>query len=206
MDTSTKLSKDFLKLLDLVRGKDEERQVVLTRIYCKDNVLYSTNSRLLIRCDLKHKDLPKYDLGNGFYEVSGQYLVKDKDFEGLYPDVEHILNTQYEKCFQVSEEYIAYLDFIHTITFNSIFIDFVKFEKQFKQIFKGTNFKVYFINGEKQVLIECDYVVQHIANTMYSPIQVILSPMKYNLEKPVSLVNYNPVREPRQEPVMEIAR
>ncbi len=205
MDTSTKLSKDFLKLLDLVRGKDEERQVVLTRIYCKDNVLYSTNSKLLIRCDLKHKDLPKYDLDNGFYEVSGQYLVKDKDFEGQYPDVEHILNTQYEKCFQVSEEYIAYLDFIHTATFNSIFIDFVKYKKQLKQIFKGTNFKVYFINGEKQVLIECDYVVQHIVNTMYSPIQVIIMPMKYNREKPIPLVNYNPVQEPEQEPVMETA-
>ncbi len=205
MDTSTKLSKDFLKLLDLVRGKDEERQVVLTRIYCKDNVLYSTNGKLLIRCDLKHKDLPKYDLDNGFYEVSGQYLVKDKDFEGQYPDVESILNTYYEKCFQVSEKYIAYLDFIHTATFNSIFIDFVTYEKQFKQIFKGTDFKVYFINGEKSVLIECDYVVQHIVNTMYSPIQVIIMPMKYNREKPISLVNYTPLQEPKQEPVIETA-
>jgi len=213
MDTSTKLSKDFLKLLDLIRSKDEERRAPLTRIYCKNNVLYATDSKLLIRCDLKQKDLPKYDLDDGFYEVSGLYLVKDKDFEEYqYPDVERILNTQYEKHFQVSEEYNAYLDFLHTITFNGVFLDFVNFEKQLKQIFKGMNFKVYFINGEKHVRIECDYVVQHIANTMYSPIQVIVMPMKRNREKPTS-VDYNPTgkelatekepEEPTEEPTKE---
>ena len=208
MDTSTKLSKELLKLLDLIRSKDEERRAPLTRIYCKNNVLYATDSKLLIRCDLKQKDLPKYDLDDGFYEVSGLYLVKDKDFEEYqYPDVERILNTQYEKHFQVSEEYNAYLDFLHTITFNGVFLDFVKFDKQLKQIFKGMNFKVYFINGEKHVRIECDYVVQHIASTMYSPIQVIVMPMKRDREKPTS-VDYNPEepvteKEPKEEPTEE---
>ncbi len=191
---STKLSKGFLKLLDLIRSRDENIKIQLTKIYCKNNILYSSNGKLLVRCDLKHKDLPKYELDDGFYEVSGQYLVKDKDFEDhQYPDVECLLDVEYKKHFQVSEENSAYLDFIHTVTSNSIFFDFVRFEKQFKQLFKGTNFKVYFINGEKQVLIECDYVVQHIVNTLYSPIQVIVMPMKHEQDEPISLVNYNPV-------------
>ncbi len=166
MNASIKLSKDFLKLLDLVKLKDEKK-LSLTRIYCKNNILYSTDGKLLIRCDLKHKDLPKYELDDGFYEVSGQYLVRDKDFEDYkYPDVERLFDVEYEKYFQISEQNNAYLDFLHTVTSNNIFLDFVRFEKQFKQLFKGTNFKVYFINGEKQVLIECDYVVQHIADAL----------------------------------------
>ena len=195
MSASTKLSKNFLKLLNLVRLKDENIKIQLTKIYCKNNILYSTDGKLPIRCDLKYKDLPKYEFDDGFYEVSGQYLIRDKDFKDYkYPDVECLLDTEYEKYFQISENN-AHLDFLHTVTSNNIFFDFVRFEKQFKQLFKGTNFKVYFINGEKQLLIECDYVVNHIIDALYSPIQVILMPMKHEQDEPISLINYNPVRE-----------
>ena len=90
MNTSI-LNKDLLKLLDIIRKIDLVNEgMPMSRIYCKDNILYATNGALAFKCDLKQEQLPVLELQDGYYEVSGKYLVMDKETTGIFPDVERV--------------------------------------------------------------------------------------------------------------------
>ena len=197
MDTPVMLNKDFLRLLDLVRDSDKCKQGSSTSaIYCKKNVLHVTNGKVALRCVLKNENLPKYKFEDGFYKIEGDHLVKDANIGGEFPSFGVVLNRTFVKKFKVDySSFNAFLDFIFTLNSQKIFVDFLRFEKQLKQLFyKGRDFVVYFIDERSVVLIKCNYVVQSIVSDLYTPIVLLIMPMDFTGQKRVKNVSYNPVK------------
>jgi len=202
MNTSVKLNKDFLRLLDLTRDSGRyDLGSIISVIYCKQNILYATNGKIALRCDLLRMKIyqREYELEDGFYEVEGNYLIKNSDIEGKFPleGINKAFDNTFTKMFKTryaGEEIDTFFDFITTLTSQGIFINFLEFEKQLKQLFyKGNDFVIYFIDKKKAVLVECDYVVSHSAlKNVCVPISFIIMPKIYGQIK-IKDVKYNPV-------------
>lgn len=200
MDTSIKLNKDFLKLLDCIRVTDPNQQnVPVSRIHCKENVLFVTNNRMALQCDLKQEQLPKFELVDGYYEVSGKYLVQDKEIEGEFPDANHILNTDHTEYFRITQDTeITYLSFIHTLSHHGFYLNYVKYEKQFKQVFKGSDFTVFLEGNDRMALIEFSYSILTFAPVM-ADVSFFVMPMVYELPE-IKGVKYNPSKDKKPFP------
>jgi len=203
MDTPVMLNKDFLRLLDLVRDSDKCKQGSSTSaIYCKKNVLHVTNGKVALRCVLKNENLPKYEFEDGFYEVKGNCLVKNTDdIGGEFPSFNEVLNKTFVKTFKIDySSFNAFLEFVMTLNSRKIFIDFLRFEKQLKQLFyKGKDFSIYFIDEKSVILIKCNYIVQDIVSTLYTPIAFLIMPMDFRGRIKVKNISYNPVRKIKKQ-------
>jgi len=203
MNTSVKLNKDFLRLLDLVRDSGRyDLGSVISAIYCKQNILYVTNGKMALRCDLLKMRIyqREYEFEDGFYEVAGNYLVKNNNMEGKFPleGINKAFDNTFTKMFKTryaGEEINTFFDFITTLTSQGTFINFLEFEKQLKQLFyKGNNFVIYFIDKKKAVLIECDYMIKNLISDEYVPISFIIMPKIYGQIK-IENVKYNPMEK-----------
>lgn len=202
MDTSVKLDKEFLKLLDCVRatGKDNEYRTI-TRIHCKENVLYSTNGAMALKCDLKQEQLPEFQLKDGFYEIAGNYLVQDKEMEGTFPDVERILNSDFTECFRpLMDTERSYMSFIHTISHKGIQLNYVQYERQFKQVFRGSDYTVFFGEDKRGVvLIEFSYPILPIGINLTANVSFLIMPIPYELPE-IKGIKYNPTKDEKPFP------
>jgi len=203
MNTSVKLNKDFLRLLDLVRDSGRyDLGSVISVIYCKQNILYATNGKIALRCDLLKMRIHQreYELEDGFYEVAGNYLVKNNNVEGKFPleGINKAFSNTFTKMFKIrysGEEINTFFDFITTLTSQEVMINFLEFEKQLKQLFyKGNDFVIYFIDKKKAILVECDYVVKNLISDEYVPISFIIMPKICGQIK-IEDVKYNPIEE-----------
>jgi len=203
MNTSVKLHKDFLRLLDLTRDSGRyDLGSIISAIYCKQNILYATNGKMALRCDLLKMKIyqREYELEDGLYEVARNYLIKNSDIEGKFPleGINKAFDNTFTKMFKTryaGEEINTFFDFITTLTSQGIFINFLEFEKQLKQLFyKGNNFVIYFIDKKKAVLIECDYVIKNQVDMIYVPISFLIMPKVYGQIK-IKDVKYNPTEK-----------
>jgi len=203
MDTPVMLNKDFLKLLDLIRDSNKCRRGSSTSaIYCKKNVLHVTDGQIALRCVLKNENLPKYEFEDGFYKVEGDHLIKDVDISGEFPSFGRVLNKTFVKMFKIDySSFNAFLEFVMILNSQKIFVDFLRFEKQLKQLFyKGKDFSVYFIDERSVILVKCNYVVQDIVSTLYTPIAFLIMPMDFRGQmKKVKNIRYNPVRKIKKQ-------
>lgn len=195
MDTSVKLNKEFLKLLDYIRNTEKlHERNPMSQIYCKENILYATNARMALKCNLKQEQLPVFQLEDGYYEVSGNYLVQDKEIKGTFPDVNKILDCNFVKYFHpLYDPELSYLSFIHVLSYNGIHFNYVKYEKQFKQVFKGDNHIVFFGENNGMVLIEFSYPIITFASVT-AEVSFLVMPMTYELPK-IDGINYNPSKD-----------
>lgn len=197
MNTSIKLNNDFLKLLDITRKIDPNYEgTPIIRVYCKNNILYTTNEVIAFKCDLKQEQLPVSDLQDGYYEVSGKYLVMDKETTGIFPDVESVKDIDFTTCFQVNVEK-PYLSMIHTLSHSGYFLNYIKYEKQLKQIFKGTEHTIFIADNDRMSLIEFSYPTYTIGSVaVAAEVSLFIMPMKYNLPE-IKEINYNPSKNER---------
>ncbi len=192
MATSTKLSKHFLKLADDIKANKNDRKDHLKCINIKDNVVYSTDGKLLLRCVLNTDNMPVYDLDNGYYDITGNYIAKDNEYDDYtYPDVDKIMDCTFEKTFDLSSEK-AYNLFCYTLSVNGILMDYAKYYKQLKKLFsKGDQFSVYFNKPDRMFMVRCLYPVCDLP-AKDTEIQLFLMPMKCDVPE-VKDINYNPI-------------
>jgi len=203
METSTKMSKHFLKLADLIKADKNERQEHLKMINVKDNIVYSSNGRILLRCILNTDNMPEYNLETGYYDITGNYMVKDNDFSNdwNYPAVDKIMDCTFEKTFDLAPDYV-YNSFVFTLSANGILFDYAGFDKQLKQLFsKGSEFRVYFNATDKMFMLRCLYPVCYLP-TKDTEIQLFLMPMKHDHLTEVMDITYNPVSKVYEKEVV----
>lgn len=157
---------------------------------------------MALKCDLKQEQLPEFQLEDGLYEVSGNYLVQDKEIEGTFPDVERILNCDFIKCFRpLHDPELSYLSFIHTVSYRGTQLSYIKYERQFKQVFKGSNYTVFF-GEDKQtsvVLIEFSYPILPTGVNLTANVSFLVMPMGYELPE-IKEIKYNPTKDEKPFP------
>ncbi len=193
MDTSTKLSKHFLKLADGIKANKNDRKDQLKCINVKDNVVYSSDGNILLRCVLNTDNMPAYNLENGYYDIIGNYIIRNDDFtnDWNYPDVDKIMDCTFEKTFDLPSEK-TYNLFCFTLSANGILMDYAKYDKQLKQLFsKGNQFKVYFNKPDLMFMVRCLYPVCDLP-AKDTEIQLFLMPMKYDVPE-IKDCTYNPI-------------
>lgn len=202
MDTSVKLNKEFLRLLDCIRRTEKGYWgSTMSRIHCKENILCVTNGLMALKCNLKQEQLPVFELEDGYYEVSGGYLVQDKKIEGIFPDVDIILNNDFVKYFRpLYDPKLSYLSFIHTLSCEGIRLNYVSYEKQFKQVFKGSDFTVFLGENKKGVvLVELSYPILSINVNVTANVSFLVMPMGYGLPE-IKEIKYNPIKDEKPFP------
>ncbi len=193
MDTSTKLSKHFLKLADGIKANKNDRKDQLKCINIKDNVVYSSNGKILLRCVLDTDNMPVYNLNDGYYDIIGNYIIRNDDFtnDWNYPDVDRIMDCTFKKTFVIGWEK-TYNLFCFTLSANGILMDYAKYDKQLKQLFsKADEIQVYFNKLDQTFMLKCQYPVCDI-NDIKTEIQLFLMPMKHDDVPEIKDCTYNP--------------
>ncbi len=193
METSTKLSKYFLKLADSIKANKNDQKDNFKLINVKNNIVYSTDGRLLLRCVLNTDNMPIYNLDNGYYDIVGNYIIRNDDFSNdwYYPDINKIMNCTFEKTFDLPYDKIYNL-FCFTLSTNGILIDYVKYNKQLKQLFsKGSKFRIYFNEPNRMFMIRCQYPVCHLP-ARDTEIQLFIMPIKHDVME-IKDITYNPI-------------